>query len=226
MQIDQYTLYAVLLVFCALVLLLIAMIVVYIRLVNKLAKGKDEGQDKVGDANVQAKRIIASANDKAQQIIANAELFSSEEKKKFEEGINKSIHNYASQYNQVLSNSQNELEKVLSAIPNTIKENVGIQLDNFNKLLQTEVVNSREKLTAGVEAIFKTTESEIEKYKAQRLTLLDNSIIRVVEEVSKRVLAKQISLAEQEKLVMKALEEAKRRMALSDLEEEGSGTNG
>lgn len=225
---DPYIIYVVLLIFCALVLLLISMIAIYLRLVKKLAKIKEAENvyQKVEDAQLQAEKIIEDANKAAGQIITNVEVFSEQEKKKFEESIGSSMQMYANQYNQILKESQDELTRLLSGIPNEMRVNLGNQVSDFSRLLQTEVENTRVRLQSGVEQIYASTQNQMEQYRIYKINKLNGSIVEIIEEVSKRVLGKQITLNEQEKLVMKALEEAKMRLGFSDVGQKKDEENG
>ena len=63
---------------------------------------------------------------------------------------------------------------------------------------------------------YKKAESEVQEYKSARLKQIEESLVYILENIAKRVLVKEISQDEHEKLVLKALEEAKRQGIFND----------
>ena len=106
--------------------------------------------------------------------------------------------------------------KVLLSVPNNINNSIVSAIQSFSFSLQNQFTNAQKKMLEDFTNLYKSSEADIENYKRERLKVLDSLILKVIEEVSLRVLGKEISVEEHEKLVLKALEEAKRKNALED----------
>jgi len=119
-------------------------------------------------------------------------------------------------YQEALKNIQDEMGKVLLSVPNNINNSIVSAIQSFSFSLQNQFTNAQKKMLEDFTNLYKSSEADIENYKRERLKVLDSLILKVIEEVSLRVLGKEISVEEHEKLVLKALEEAKRKNALED----------
>ncbi len=216
-MVDQITFYIVICIVVALILFLVAVGVVYFRLVDKFLKLKEQNdhlvktqKERADIAQAEVQRIIQMANAKAGDIVTGAQAFKNQQEDKLSGELSKLTQIYVNKYHEILANSQNNINTMLSNIPNNIRGSVVAEIDLFKKSMQGEMAKSRVATGFIVEQAVKDAQVQIENYKQARMKQLDESIVEVVEQVSKKVLAKEISINEHEKLVMKALEEAKR----------------
>ena len=216
-MVDQITFYIIICVVVALILFLIAVGIIYFRLVDKFLKLKEQNdhlvktqKERTDMAQVEVQKIIQMANTKAGEIIIGAQSFKNQQEDKLTKELSKLTQIYVNKYHETLANSQNNISTMLSNIPNDIRGSVVAEIDLFKKSMQGEMVKSKMATDSIVEQAVKGAQVQIENYKQVRMKQLDESIVEVVEQVSKKVLAKEISIDEHEKLVMKALEEAKR----------------
>jgi F0F1-type ATP synthase membrane subunit b/b' len=202
----------------ALILLLVAVVILHLRLAYKYQKLREERENnwqaQLKNAQLKARKVIEDANTQASQIVGSAQGFKREQIDMLNSEIYKAVETYTDTYNQVMINLQNEIVKVLGNTPEDIKNGVIKELEVIRNALQKDLIESRKKASAVIEKEYSKLQSDIESYKLTRLKQLDNSIFQIIEMVSKKVLAKEISAEEHEKLVIKALEEAKRQEML------------
>lgn len=209
----------------ALVLLLIAIVVAYLRLLGKFMsfkeeKKKDASSVTLEQAQSRAQKMIEDARVKAQQVIQNAQIFSGNQAGILEREIQNTSRVNAAKFEQYLKVVQSESIKILSNVPNKVSSDLNTQLTGIRSMILTEIEKASSNAKAQVDSAYKRAEVEVKNYKNQRLKQIDDSIISILEEVSRKVLARQISHDEHEKLVMKALEEAKQQHVFFEEQEE------
>lgn len=215
MRIDDPTMvYILSLVIVSFSLLTIAMVVLYIRLLLKYQNAKEIAEKSTGVADLEetqkkAKTMIEEARVKAGEIVTQAEIFTSNQKNVLLEEINKATHTYADKYQSALKFAEDEAVRMISQIPDQVKSEVMVRIEKFTSGVETELLNAQKYIQASVKESYQKAEIEVENYKLERLKQVDDSIMKMVEEVSRRVLAKEITADEHEKLVLKALEKAK-----------------
>lgn len=207
-----------LLVFFVLIVLLVGLFVTYIYVVQKsINSGKSNGDgDKIDPdkliLEVQAKslKILEDAHKKAKDILSDAQEFLRRDESKIALQVEKIGKTYVDVYESTLNNIKLEAIKTIHNIPKDINESFSKSLIDFQEDLKTELHNNQEKLTAATLENIKKSENEIEKHKAFRVRQIDESVVSLVSEIAKKVLARDITGLEHEKLVLKALEEAKK----------------
>ncbi len=211
---DSALFYIAVLVASALVLLLVGLVVAYLRLVGKTMELKEEKKKEsslptIERAQAEAQKMIEGARVQAQQIINNAQIFSGNQADVLEKEVQNANRVNTAKFGESLQLVQNESIKMLSNIPKDVSTALSSQLVNIRATIQTEIEKASASAKEQVDSAYKRAEVEVQNYKLQRLKQIDDSIISILEEVSRKVLAKQISHDEHEKLVMKALEEAR-----------------
>ncbi|OGM67592.1 hypothetical protein A2962_03580 [Candidatus Woesebacteria bacterium RIFCSPLOWO2_01_FULL_39_61] len=211
--------YVLSLVIVAFTLLTIALVVLYIRLLLRYQNAKEIAEKSTGvedleETQKKAKAMIEEARVKAGEVITQAELFTANQKNVLLEEINKATHTYADKYQAALKFAEDEAVRMISSIPHQVKSEVMVRIEKFTSGVDTELLNAQKSIQAAVKETYQKAEVEVENYKLERLKQVDESIMKMVEEVSRRVLAKEITADEHEKLVLKALEKAKEENVL------------
>jgi len=211
---DSALFYIAVLAASALVLLLVGLVVAYLRLVGKTMELKEEKKKEsslptIERAQAEAQKMIEGARVQAQQIINSAQIFSGNQADVLEKEVQNANRVNTAKFGESLQLVQNESIKMLSNIPKDVSTALSTQLVNIRATIQAEIEKASASAKEQVDNAYKRAEVEVQNYKLQRLKQIDDSIISILEEVSRKVLAKQISHDEHEKLVMKALEEAK-----------------
>lgn len=222
---DTALLYIAILVASALVLLLIGLIIAYLRLIGKVVTLKEERKKESGLATIEqaqasAQKMIEDARIQAQQVISSAQVFTNNQAGVLQKEIRNATRANSIKYEESLKLVQNESIKMLSNIPKDISVALDTQLVNIRATIQTEIEKASSDAKVQVDNVYKRAEEEVQNYKLQRLKQIDDSIMSILEEVSRKVLAKQISHDEHEKLVAKALEEAKEQHVFFERQDE------
>ncbi len=216
-MLDQTIIYIAFLIFASLVLLLIALVISYIWLINKYLELKKGGKKEVdpeeilSKARQKSREILEEANIEAKNIISRAEKFLEDYQEELGEEIRKANDIYAKVYRESLNSIQQESYAMLKNIPNELKVFMVSAIDGFRATLAKEVQDAQQKILKSLEDSVVSAQHEIEKYKEARKRQIDENAVEYIAELTKRVLSKEISLEEHEKLVLKALEEAKKQ---------------
>lgn len=192
-------------------LLLVGVVFTYFWLVKKyltLQHRKAEFDLQKGE---EAQNIIKNANIKAEEIISQAQEFNVQQQDRLQKTLNEATQTYAKSYQDALAKTQNISATMLHNISNDIKKGVVGEIDVFRNSLQQEVVKSKDEIRKAIAEAFQKADSEVESYKKARMQQVDKEILVMVRRVAEKVLAKEIGIDEHEKLVLKALEEAKKQ---------------
>ncbi|KKQ74863.1 MAG: hypothetical protein US96_C0023G0007 [Candidatus Woesebacteria bacterium GW2011_GWB1_38_5b] len=141
--------------------------------------------------HLKANEYLQAASTQANQIIASATTFSNQEKANLQESIRKSSSTQAEQYASVL----NELVRLL-------REDTAGQINNFHAQLLKQVSETENLMKS-------EADKQIQEYKKIWFEKIDSSMIEIVQNASKEILGKQISLSDHEDYVIKVLERSK-----------------
>lgn len=215
MRIDDPTIiYILSLVVAAFSLLTIALVVLYIKLLLKYQSVKEIAEKKADTVNLEETQkkvmtMIEQARIKAGEIVTQAEIFTTNEKNNLQGEISKSIQIYIDKYQQTLKFAETEAVRMISGIPDQLKSEIFSRIEKFTSVVETELINAQKSIQIAVKESYQKAEKEVDNYKIERLKQVDESIMKMVEDISRRVLAKEITSEEHEKLVLKALEKAK-----------------
>lgn len=225
MQIDQSIIYIVILIFTTLTVFLIGLLFVYLKSVRNYLDLK-EGKDRYPDpkallmrAHAKSQKIIEDATDKANQIISTSEMLKTKNLDNIQKQIEKADLNNFKLYQESVSKIQNESMKSLQNVPEYIKALLTKEILVVKDDLLTEIKVAQENAKAMITKAYQEADSEVASYKKVRINALDKTIISIVQQISRKVLNKEIEISEHEKLVMKALEEAKRQNVFSEEDE-------
>ena len=213
----QTLVYLAIFIAIALVLLLIGVVVSYLRLINKylaLKEGRDTQLDPrviIATAQAKAQKVVEDAHVAARETLAKSDKYLQGESGLVAKELERMGQIYAKTYEEALINMQQASLRTFANIPQDIKLFVVKALDDFRLTLSAEVARAQTQTLAALEQSIKGAEAEIDKYKEGRMRQIDVSAAKLVTEVTRKVLGKSISVDEHEKLVMRALEEAKRQ---------------
>lgn len=217
MEIDQSLIYIIILIFTALILSLIVLFLSFVKILKSYLEIK-EGKDKYIDpkilllrAHAKSQKIIEDATDKAGQIITSSEAI----KYGKVDNIQKLLEEVNAQYLKIYQQSINEIReesiKTLQNVPEYIKTLLSKETLEIKDELTQEIKKSQGLALQKISEAYKKVDEEVSTYRKMRLDALDNTIINIIQRVSRKVLSREISTEEHEKLVLKALEEAKKQ---------------
>lgn len=228
---DSTTFLILTLAIAGMALLLVGVIILYLGLVRKylgLRDAKDKDLDPhtiLSKAQKRSQEILEDAHRTATEIVGRAEKFLSAQEGKVAKELEKASESYANYFKDSLRRVEDDAKKTLDNVPEEIKKIYATEIVNIRTTLEAELSKAREDSRQIVLEAYKKAESEVENYKKQRLNQIDESIIIILQEVARKVLSREINQEEHEKLVMKALQEAKRQHVFEEDSEQESIIN-
>jgi F0F1-type ATP synthase membrane subunit b/b' len=218
--------YIVAFISAALGLLLIALLISYLKLVRKYAALKDEEgnlkldiskqtSEKMNQTQEESKKILEDAYKKAGEIVSASEIFTQEEKQKFADLLTKVANEEIQNYQAVLAETGKVSIKTIQSISKDIEGQIIPEVEKIKDSIENEIQKAGDDAKKMVGNTYATLSSEIENYKRTIFGEIDEVFLNVIREMSIKVLGKVINKKEQEELVMKALEEAKKQNIFS-----------
>jgi len=179
----------VLVVLSAIIAILMA---AYLNLAKKLNYERGQ-EDKINEkARLKQEKILEEAREKALQILREAKMLSDEQRDEFEE----------------------QWKNVIKKVSRDFESGAEDEVKGFRKSLEVEAVGVEKAVADRVEQEFATAKQQIDEYKKYRLAKLDGEIDEIVSNTVKKVIGKVIPMEEHKKLIISALEEAKREHIL------------
>jgi vacuolar-type H+-ATPase subunit H len=214
---DQNLVYIFIFISIAVSLLLIVVVAIYLRLVNKYIDLK-EGRNKEDDPRVMIEKaqqksdqLLADAHIRSREIVSKADDFLAKQQTVLSQDLEKVNQIYVKEYQKELTNIKETSAKVLQNMPNDVKTFMIQAVDDFRLALSQEVTRAQSEASKVMQEAYKKALTDIDKYREERMKQIDESAGDLVAQVTKRVLGKEITSDEHEKLVVKALEEAKKQ---------------
>lgn len=206
-------------------LLLIGLMVLYY-----LYKTRDDGTPTsvykkttktIEKANSEANDIIAKASQKASDILLGTEYIKDDLVKRSEEDIDRvaetseqmlegEAKEFEKQYKQLFDQIQNSYTKKAGSILENIETTADAELNDFRDVLRKETVAAQGYISKRTIEEFEGAKREIAAYKEAKMHDVDQNINALVMQVAKDVLGQTLPLHEHEKLVLDALERAKK----------------
>lgn len=218
MNIDPVIIYLSLFTISSLVLLMIGLLIAYLNLLGKFTKSKKEtpadSKDSVDslfdDTKARLQSILETASASSKQMLSSTQYLTEKQLKTFEDEVNKSVAMYLNLYQRTLENLEKETVREIKSIPEVLRRDMGTQLDTVSAGFKSDIVKIASDIKNSLNLAYKNIEIDIEEYKKARLTQVDKSIADIILQIARKVLVKEINRDEHEKLVMKALEDAKK----------------
>lgn len=175
----------------------------------------------IQEAQVHANEIVEKAVDRAKSTLVETDYLRDDLMKNLESNLNQlaqqtiTVFKNNSQgvdqkYQELFSKTKQEYEAKLNYTLKSLEAIAGRELEDFSKNLKKETLNSQVFIGARINEEFEKKQKEIEDYKLQRLKAIDENINKIIARVSQEVLGKAIPLDEHERLVIEALERAKK----------------
>ena len=128
---------------------------------------------------------------------------SGEEKAAFAEELGKISGEEAGEYQEILENVKNQARATLEEISKSTREASVAEVKGMSSFFKTKVDEEYTKI-----------QSELEKYKKDRLKEIDENKNQIIKDMSTKVLGEAIDTDKHQELIMKALEEAKKENVL------------
>ena len=166
---------------------------------KRLTKDTDiELQKILQRAMSQGESVLAHAQTRAQELIAETKLFTSETQEKFSQYTKSLVEEEKTMYENLLEKTRREAQAVLQSVSEDIKKNSEEHMVQFVSQIESDLAEERQEARA-----------KREQYQKEMYDKVDDAVYEIIKEVSQKVIGKSLSIAEHEKLVMDALQEAK-----------------
>lgn len=176
-----------------------------------LSKEKTDLENaKLSPVNDQARVIIDAANQKAKEIIASVQGLSEQEKSVLNASFQKMLAENLEEYKKAATAFTKTYDGFVGNIGRDVKARLDMGLSKILSDAQAEMQNTGLKVSSSMENLYKGYESEVAEYKKGILKQMDKLGVDIIKQVSLKTLGKTLSKKEQEDLVVKSLEEAKK----------------
>lgn len=184
--------------------LVVAFIAVsYHKVLKEYSSMRRDSEKALDEARRASQNILKDATLKGSEILKNSEVFSREMKTDFQSGVKKLVDYEMSVYKDIEKQTNTETVKVLK----TLSDNVGKSVEKY--LSEVEVA-LKQQVQEATSHVHKEMEESLAAYKKERMASVDKDVTKLVREISVKVLGRGINIEDQEKLILKSLEEAKR----------------
>jgi len=160
--------------------------------------------------NTQARAIIDTANRKASEIIASVQGLSEQEKNVLTNSFQQMLAANLRDYQAVASKFSQTYDGFVANIGRDVRTRLDTGLNKVIADAQAEMKQSTLSVNSAIQNLYKGYEAEVSEYKKGILSQIDKLGVDIIKQVSLKVLGKSLSKKEQEELVIKSLEEAKK----------------
>jgi hypothetical protein len=175
------------------------------------------------DASKKASSMIEKAQTKALELINSASFYNEETKHVFEDQLKAARDNQFAEYEatskEFLESYQKALEEIksqqvekLHTVSEDIEKVAHSQVADFGKVIEEETFDAQKIVEQKIEEEYQKLKTELESYKKTEYAKIDENIYKILRFVSEKALGKGLSFEDSERLVVEALEEAKREM--------------
>jgi hypothetical protein len=180
----------------------------YIKLSHSISK---DAQKLYQEASVKSQLIVDEASSKASRILSQTEIFSQKQQGAVEGYLLKIQESFAEEYRRAMEAAQKDSQVRVEEISNDVDEALRRHLDFFGKQVEDNLRKIRDASDQSTGQMEQIIEKQAEEYKKLRFNQIDAVVFEVVKTVSKEVLSKEMKNEDNERIVMKALEDAKKQ---------------
>ena len=173
--------------------------------------GSAEANKIIANAQENATAVIRNAQLKAQEIVKSGDIFSAEYKQKFQASLLELVELEKKQYQQIAVKVQEDSNKMLSSMSQGLNQQVQIEMKGFHSVMSQETTKVRDALSEGIKGAYSEVHAQVEQYKNQMITQVNSAMFKIVSDATKKSLGEALSREQHEKIIVKALEEAKKQ---------------
>lgn len=195
---------------------------VYVKLHNLQSNLNSEGIKIRKEAQEAAQEIMSKAQLNAQKIISDASSFNQNAKNVFDDEMKKATAVYASKYQELLTTLSESVQGLYKEVTRSISETSQTSTSEFDKVVsqalsqlqsdvQTEIKALRDNLNLVAENEKKSLREEYERIEKQKMALLEERIVGVVQSVARDSIKKTLTEREHEELILESLKRAKQK---------------
>jgi hypothetical protein len=168
-----------------------------VRELANLKKQKELIEDR---ARERAFKILEEAKDRSLNILKEARIFAEQNNEKLNKRLDRVSDKQLKSYEEVLQN-----------ISNTVETDALREIEDFRQALQLETLDTQKIVSEKIESQFDAVKKQIEQYREEKMKLVDERVVGIVEDVTRAVIGKNISMDEHAEIIIKALEDAKEK---------------
>lgn len=174
----------------------------------------------------QANKILVAAELKGLQLLSKEKVTSGELSDHFKEHLDtiekaleghleRNAKNAEDTYGAFIATAEASINQHINANQKMLEEKAQAMIERTESLLTKFTASLEAKVKGDVEKELAATSAEIEQYKQNRMRVIDERIIDILEAVLQVALEKKMTLADQSELIYKALEDAKKEHAFN-----------
>jgi hypothetical protein len=194
------------------------------KITSLVATTEDKSQAIVHEAIQKANDLMVAAELEGIQAVSSGKLSGREAleefkshlvavEKAFNEQFNKGAQNAEESYKKFILDVEDIMQKNMMANQKLLEDRSAKMATDSQQLLEKFVTDVQTYVKGEVQRELDGARKDIAEYKQRRISVIDERIVDMLEEVLKVALEKKLSLVEQSELVYKALDEAKKENA-------------
>lgn len=180
-----------------------------------------DGLAVLDQARKKSYKMIEDAHMKASEIIGGATVNTNTSKEELEKELQhlivqqeeifkKASHELESSYQSVLEELKKQNADQIKHISEDLEKEAVSEISEFKGVLEKQTVQAEQLVSQKVEQEYQAINKELQEYKDQQFKKIDESIYKVLQEVSIAVIGKSLNLDDQQSIIRHALEEAKK----------------
>jgi hypothetical protein len=177
-------------------------------------------------AVAQANKILVAAELKGLQLIGKQKMTGNELTDQFnshlaaiekamQDQLERNAEHAEAVYGEFIQSAEGAIHEHIDKNQKMLEEKANAMIERTESLLTQFTGDLEAKVKGDVERELAKAAQEIEQYKANRMRVVDERIVDILEEVLRVALDKKMSLADQSELIYKALEDAKKEHSFS-----------
>ncbi len=192
---------------------------------KKIADIKDHEEKRWQELEAKAQKdyqeILETANKKAQEIILEATQIRRDLTTNFQTAVDTVLQNQkevlkntslstSSKYQDQIEDINRENIKLLINVYKDIEMDVESNFQKYKELIQRQTFEAEKMAEDKIKQEYEKLQAQIAESKQKKLQELNEKIYKIIQSVTKEVVGRSIDLSDQENLIIKALDNAKK----------------
>ena len=226
MDISSEVFYVLILLVSAISILLLVFLLLYLKSQKKIAKIELESEElkkqnselqNTGSQvdNTQIQKVLNEAYKKASEIIESAQAITEEQKQVVIRKLEGLVNEQSVEYQNMLANLSKTSDTISQYISQSIKVKLDQDITKISASIQMELEKSSQIVQQGVTKLYSQFENDYGTHKAEILKKLDFIVTDIFKNVASEAIGQSLTKKQEEALVIRALEEAKRNSFFS-----------
>jgi vacuolar-type H+-ATPase subunit H len=178
---------------------------------KRLFEANTKAEEQLAEAEKEAKNILDDARIKSQKLVSDAEGFSVNGSRKLQEALDWMLKDQTRAFTDEMKIAREQTEKKLLSVADEVNQMAATELKVFANKLQEQTKTAQVEAQQTIAQVYAGMGEELEQYKQARMKVVDEVVRDMVMRVGREVMGETIASSEHEALVVKALEEAKKR---------------